>query len=84
MPWADNRTTSCGICGCKRNSGSARGTKRSGRKVITDPRDLTIEGSNLDSTKARLLLIASMLKLGAFPRAKDALNPSSHERGAES
>jgi L-asparaginase len=51
-----------------------------GGRVITDPRDFTIEGSNLDSTKARLLLIASMLKLGAFPRAKDALNPSSHER----
>jgi L-asparaginase len=51
-----------------------------GGRVITDPRDFTIEGSNLDSTKARLLLIASMLKLGAFPRAKDPLNPSNHER----
>jgi L-asparaginase len=48
--------------------------------VITDPRDLTIEGSNLDSTKARLLLIASILKLGAFPRAKDAKSPTDHER----
>jgi L-asparaginase len=51
-----------------------------GGRVITEPNDLTIEGSNLDSTKARLLLIASMLKLGQFPRAKDPLNPSSHEK----
>ena len=51
-----------------------------GGRVSTDPRDLTIEGSNLDSTKARLLLIASMLKLGEFPRAKDPLNPTNEER----
>ncbi|MDA4111531.1 MAG: asparaginase domain-containing protein [Thaumarchaeota archaeon] len=51
-----------------------------GGRVITDPRDLTIEGSNLDSTKARLLLIATMLKLGGFPRSKNPLNPSNEER----
>lgn len=51
-----------------------------GGKVITDPNDLTIEGSNLDSTKARLLLIASMLKLGRLPKAADPFNPSSNER----
>ena len=53
-----------------------------GGRVITDPTDLTIEGSNLDSTKARLLLIASMLKLGKLPPAKDPWNPTSAERDA--
>ncbi|HKW05329.1 MAG TPA: asparaginase domain-containing protein, partial [Nitrososphaerales archaeon] len=53
-----------------------------GGKVITDPNDLTIEGSNLDSTKARLLLIASMLKIGRLPRALDPTNPTSSEREA--
>ena len=51
-----------------------------GGRVITDPNDLTIEGSNLDSTNARLLLIASMLKLGRLPRAANPLNPTNEER----
>lgn len=53
-----------------------------GGKVITDPNDLTIEGNNLDSTKARLLLIASILKLGRLPKAADPYNPSKDERKA--
>lgn len=53
-----------------------------GGKVIDDPNDLTIEGSNLDSTKARLLLIASMLKLGRLPKASDPMNPTLGEREA--
>ncbi|HZW55413.1 MAG TPA: asparaginase domain-containing protein [Nitrososphaerales archaeon] len=53
-----------------------------GGKVITDPTDLTIEGSNLDSTKARLLLIAAMLKLGRLPSARDPSNPTIDERKA--
>jgi L-asparaginase len=51
-------------------------------KITTNPNDLTIEGSNLDSNKARLLLIASLLKLGRLPKAKDANNPTSKEADA--
>ena len=51
-----------------------------GGRVITDPNDPTIEGSNLDSNKARLLLISSMLKLGRLPRARDPRNPTNEER----
>ena len=42
--------------------------------------DLSIAGSNLDANKARLLLMASMLKLGRFPKAKDPRNPKSKEK----
>ena len=53
-----------------------------GGRVTTDPNDLTIEGSNLDTNKARLLLMASMLKLGRLPKAKDPRNPTPAERTA--
>ena len=51
-----------------------------GGRVQTNPSDLTIEGSNLDSNKARLLLIAAMLKLGRLPKATDLKNPIRTER----
>lgn len=51
-----------------------------GGKVPTNPKDLTIEGSNLDANKARILLIASMLKLGGLPAAKDPKNATAVER----
>ncbi|MFQ6011133.1 MAG: hypothetical protein ACE5KG_03065, partial [Nitrososphaerales archaeon] len=51
-----------------------------GGRVMTNPSDVTIEGSNLDSNKARLLLIASMLKLGRLPKAHDPMNPTKEER----
>ena len=38
-----------------------------------------VAGSNLDTNKARLLLMASMLKLGRLPKAKDPRNPSAPE-----
>ncbi len=44
--------------------------------------DLSIAGSNLDANKARLLLMASMLKLGRFPKANDPRKPTSKEKGA--
>ncbi len=44
--------------------------------------DLSIAGSNLDANKARLLLMASMLKLGRFPKAKDPRNPTAKEKEA--
>jgi len=44
--------------------------------------DHSIAGSNLDANKARLLLMASMLKLGRFPKAKDPRNPTAKEKEA--
>ena len=44
--------------------------------------DLSIAGSNLDANKARLLLMASMMKLGRFPKAKDPRNPTPTEKEA--
>lgn len=41
-----------------------------------------ISGSNLTSTKARLLLMAALLKLGALPSAADPLHPTAPERAA--
>lgn len=53
-----------------------------GGRVPSNPNDAFIEGSNLDTNKARLLLIASMLKLGRMPRAVDPRNPTPDERTA--
>ncbi|MBX3747637.1 MAG: asparaginase [Verrucomicrobiae bacterium] len=44
--------------------------------------DLYIEGGNLTATKARLLLMASLLKLGALPPAVDPMRPTEAERRA--
>jgi L-asparaginase len=41
-----------------------------------------ISGSNLTSTKARLLLMASLMKLGALPTAADPLHPTPAEVAA--
>ena len=48
----------------------------------SNPHDLTIEGSNLDATKARVLLRAAMLKLGRLPKARDPRRPTPQEREA--
>ena len=48
--------------------------------IASVPGDLTIEGSNLDATKARVLLRAAMLKLGRLPKARDPRNPTAKER----
>ena len=53
-----------------------------GGRVPSNANDAFIEGSNLDTNKARLLLIASMLKLGRLPRAADPMNPTQAERSA--
>lgn len=42
----------------------------------------TVEGGNLDANKARLLLMASLLKLGRLPRAADPHDPSDAETDA--
>jgi L-asparaginase len=39
-----------------------------------------ISGSNLDTNKARMLLMASMLKLGRLPKADDPRHPTPAER----
>jgi L-asparaginase len=46
------------------------------------PEDLLISGSNLTSTKARILLIACLLTLGGLPPARDPLHPTSAEVAA--
>jgi hypothetical protein len=43
---------------------------------------LFIAGNNLTSTKARILLMAALLKLGALPPAADPFNPTSDEVAA--
>jgi L-asparaginase len=42
-----------------------------GGRLPVNSTDICITGSNLDANKARLLLIAVMLRLGPLPRAKD-------------
>ncbi|MBF6360204.1 asparaginase [Nocardia farcinica] len=46
----------------------------------TDP--TVIAGSNLTATKARMLLMAALLKLGALPVAADPEHPTADERAA--
>ena len=53
-----------------------------GGRVPSGWDDLTIAGSNLDCNKARLLLMAAMLKLGRLPKARDPRNPTKAERAA--
>jgi hypothetical protein len=49
---------------------------------FADGMALYIGGSNLTATKARLLLMASMMKLGSLPAAKDPDHPTPRERSA--
>jgi len=51
-----------------------------GMAYKTDP--TFISGNNLTATKARMLLMAALLKLGALPPAADPFNPTSDERAA--
>ena len=53
-----------------------------GGRVPSGWDDVTIAGSNLDTNKARLLLMAAMLKLGRLPRARDPRSPTREERAA--
>ncbi len=50
-----------------------------GMVPYVNPMDPTITGSNLDANKARLLLMAAMMKLGRLPKAEDPRNPSRNE-----
>ena len=53
-----------------------------GGRVPSNPYDPFIEGSNLDANKARMLLMAAMLKLGRLPKAKVPSEPTREERRA--
>jgi hypothetical protein len=61
----------CGMPVVKVGRGNAEG--------IVPPDEDFIRGSNLTATKARVLLMASLMKLGGIPPASDPLNPSSEE-----
>jgi hypothetical protein len=49
---------------------------------FADPHEYFIAGSNLTSTKARMLLMACLMKLGSLPPAKDPDNPTAQELSA--
>ena len=53
-----------------------------GGMVPVSPYDLTIEGSNLTAGKARMLLMATLMKFGSLPPAADPKNPTPSERRA--
>lgn len=50
--------------------------------TVTNPNDLYIEGSNLTATKARLLLMASLMKFGSLPVPANPDNPTRAELDA--
>jgi hypothetical protein len=49
---------------------------------FADPHEYLIAGSNLTATKARMLLMACLLKLGSLPPARDPQNPTAEELAA--
>jgi L-asparaginase len=52
---------------------------RGNHEAFADPHPALIAGSNLTATKARLLLMASLMKLGCLPAAADPAHPSKLE-----
>ena len=55
---------------------------RNAPEGFSDPHEFQIAASNLTATKARLLLMACLLKFGSFPPAKDPDNPTGAETEA--
>ena len=49
---------------------------------FADPHEFQIAASNLTATKARLLLMACLLRLGSLPAAKDPEHPTEDELNA--
>jgi hypothetical protein len=47
--------------------------------IEANPNNLVIEGSNLTSTKARMLLMACLMRFGALPPAADPKKPTAAE-----
>ena len=68
-----NKAVLSGIPVVKAARGNAGGFMR------TDPDNLFIEGQNMTATKARMLLMASIMKLGMLPPAADLDNPTGDE-----
>jgi len=58
------------------------GRGNAGGVTATNPDDLFVEGLNLTSTKARLLLMASIMKFGSLPLPADPENPTEAETDA--
>lgn len=56
------------------------GRGNAGGLTATRPYNIFIEGNNLTASKARLLLMASMLKFGSLPIAEDPRNASAAEK----
>jgi len=55
---------------------------RGNMEGFADVDGLTVAGRNLTSTKARLLLMACLMKLGSLPVAEDPYNPTAAEKEA--
>ena len=55
---------------------------RNAPEAFVDPNEFLIAGSNLTATKARLLLLACLLKFGSLPIAVDPGQPTMTERDA--
>jgi hypothetical protein len=55
---------------------------RNAPEGFADPSPFAIAGSNLTATKARLLLMAALMKFGALPIAADPENPTPAEKKA--
>ena len=53
-----------------------------GMMVTVNDADLTIEGNNLSPVKARLLLMATLMKFGALPPAANPRKPTDQEKQA--
>ena len=60
----------------------ARGLAVTRRRVDPTRDPLAIAGSNLTATKARLLLMACVMKFGCLPPAADAAKPTAAETEA--
>ena len=68
------RAVSCGLPVVRVGRGNPEG--------FADPDDYLIAGSNLTATKARLLLMACLLKFGSLPPASDPNKPTAAELAA--
>jgi L-asparaginase len=58
------------------------GRGNAGGPTAVRPYNVFIEGNNLSASKARLLLMASMMKFGSLPVAKDPQRPNAAEKKA--
>ncbi|HEX9878785.1 MAG TPA: asparaginase domain-containing protein [Candidatus Binatia bacterium] len=76
MSDALERASLCGMPVVKVGRGNAEGF------TPARPNELAIAGSNLTATKARLLLMACLMKLGSLPPAADPDRPSGAEMEA--